>query len=336
MNKEKILSVLKDGFAPKIVVFGDFCLDKYLYIDANKDELSVETDLVAYQVTHKKLYPGAAGTIMNNLLALGAQVSCVGIVGTDGEGYELLKLLKKAGAETDGMVITDERATCTYTKPMRCENGKETELNRLDFKNFTLTPVEIQVELIEKLKKEIKGADAVLICDQFTEEGFSAVTPYVRDELNQLAQDEENIIFYADSRAYIDKFDHMIIKCNHKEVSKIFGLDENTVTQNDIFECASKLSDYTDCPVYITAAERGCMVYDGQNHIVPAFKVEDPIDVVGAGDACNAGIVYALSKGLSYAEAALVGNAASSLVLKQIGVTGTAKLDDVVDVISNM
>lgn len=336
MDKENILSVLKDDYVPRIVVFGDFCLDKYLYIDANKDELSVETDLVAYQVTHKKLYPGAAGTIMNNLIALGAEVSCVGIVGTDGEGYELLKLLEKAGAETEGIVVSDERATCTYTKPMRCENGKERELNRLDFKNFTLTPVEIQVELIENLKKQIKDADAVIICDQFAEEGFSSVTSYVRDELNQLAEEEDKVLFYADSRAHIDKFNNMIIKCNHKELSKIFNLDENEVSEAVIFKCAEKLSQYTDHAVYITAAERGCMVYDGNSHIVPAFKVEGEIDVVGAGDACNAGIVYALSKGLGYAEAALVGNAASSLVLKQIGVTGSAKIADVIKVIENM
>ena len=70
MDKQALIRLLGSGNAPAITVFGDFCLDKYLYIDAARDELSVETDLVAYQVTHQKMYAGAGGTITNNLRAL--------------------------------------------------------------------------------------------------------------------------------------------------------------------------------------------------------------------------------------------------------------------------
>ena len=72
MDKQALIRLLGSGNTPAITVFGDFCLDKYLYIDAARDELSVETDLVAYQVTHQKMYAGAGGTITNNLRALGA------------------------------------------------------------------------------------------------------------------------------------------------------------------------------------------------------------------------------------------------------------------------
>lgn len=333
MNIQTMTDILTEANRPKIVVAGDFCLDKYIYVDAERDEPSVETGLTAYQVGEKRLYPGAAGTITANLLALGARVSCVGIVGNDGEGFELMRLLEEAGADTDGMVVRSDRATCTYMKPMRLKDGKAVEMNRFDFKNFSLTPVEAQVEFVENVKRELRSADAVIVCDQFAEANFSAVTEYVREELAELAERYEDIIFYADSRAFIDKFRNMIIKCNHKELASIFGKDEKDMAPDVIFECAKKLMDYTAHPVFVTAAERGCFVYDGTKHAVPAFEVSGEIDVVGAGDACNAGIVFSLAKGLSVSEAALVGNAASSLVLKQIGVTGTADINDVVEVL---
>ena len=94
MSIKAISKKLKNGKQPVITVFGDFCLDKYLYIDASRDELSEETGLTAFQVVQKKLYAGAAGTITNNLRTLGVKVYCVGILGDDGEGYELERCLK--------------------------------------------------------------------------------------------------------------------------------------------------------------------------------------------------------------------------------------------------
>ena len=82
MDKQALIRLLGSGNTPAITVFGDFCLDKYLYIDAARDELSVETDLVAYQVTHQKMYAGAGGYHQPTTCgALGAQVYCVGILG---------------------------------------------------------------------------------------------------------------------------------------------------------------------------------------------------------------------------------------------------------------
>jgi sugar/nucleoside kinase (ribokinase family) len=86
-------------------------------------------------------------------------------------------------------------------------------------------------------------------------------------------------------------------------------------------------------PVYVTLGEYGIVVFDGHPHKVPAFPAEGPLDVVGAGDAYNAAAVFALAKGAGFEEAALAGNAAASIVIKQIRVTGTAKLSDILTVL---
>lgn len=329
---EKLMTPAK---MPKITVFGDYCLDQYYYIDPLLDEPSIETDLIAYQVTHTKSYAGAAGTITNNLRALGADVACVGILGEDGNGHELSVRLRGIGADTSLMVRTGSRQTCSYIKPMRKSPEGWRELNRLDIRNFTETPRDVEDALIANLEKASVESDAVIICDQFTELNLSAVTDRVREAIADLALKQKDRIWYADSRGHIGKFRNVIIKCNHKEIAAIFGEDPETVDPRRAAELARRLYLNNLRPVAVTLGERGCVVYDGQVHFVPAFSVSGPLDICGAGDAFNAGIVFALTLGADLANAAAVGNACSSSVIKQIGVTGTATVADVLAAFKN-
>src|SRR5438874_3661096 len=76
-------------------VLGDLFLDRYLEIDAALTEPSLETGLDAYQVVGVRPSPGAAGTVINNLIALGVeQVHALAVIGDDGEGYELRQALQ--------------------------------------------------------------------------------------------------------------------------------------------------------------------------------------------------------------------------------------------------
>src|SRR2546421_9654468 len=75
-------------------VLGDLFLDRYLDLDARLTEPSIETGLDAYQVVRVRSYPGAAGTVINNLAALGVgTIVPLAVIGDDGEGYELRQAL---------------------------------------------------------------------------------------------------------------------------------------------------------------------------------------------------------------------------------------------------
>ena len=51
----------------RVAVFGDFCLDRYLEIDPERKEISIETGLPVHNVVNVRAQPGAAVTILNNL-----------------------------------------------------------------------------------------------------------------------------------------------------------------------------------------------------------------------------------------------------------------------------
>src|SRR5713226_3560037 len=101
-----------------IGVIGDLFLDRYLDIDAALTEPSLETGLDAYQVVRVRSYPGAAGTVINNLVALGVKKVCpIAVIGDDGEGYELRQALSAQHVvATEGVFPWQGRRTPTYTK----------------------------------------------------------------------------------------------------------------------------------------------------------------------------------------------------------------------------
>ena len=111
-----------------IGVLGDLFLDRYLEIDAALTEPSLETGLDAYQVVRVRPSPGAAGTVINNLAALGVkQVVALSVLGDDGEGYELRQALGRLGrVHTDSVHVlrSGDFRTPTYTKPLLHEPGR--------------------------------------------------------------------------------------------------------------------------------------------------------------------------------------------------------------------
>src|SRR6476469_1407840 len=93
---EQILTTLP---ARRIGVLGDLFLDRYLDLDPALTEPSIETGLDAYQVVRVRSYPGAAGTVINNLAALGVErIVPVSMLGDDGEGHELRQALRQMRA----------------------------------------------------------------------------------------------------------------------------------------------------------------------------------------------------------------------------------------------
>src|SRR5215472_5431049 len=94
MSAARLTGIMEAYPRLRIAVVGDFCLDRYLEIDPEKRELSIETGLPVHNVVRVRAQPGAAGTVLNNLVALGVgELIPVGWCGDDGEGFELRRAL---------------------------------------------------------------------------------------------------------------------------------------------------------------------------------------------------------------------------------------------------
>ena len=74
-----------------------------------------------------------------------------------------------------------------------------------------------------------------------------------------------------------------------------------------------------------------CPINENETAVLPCPPVSGAIDIVGAGDSVTAGIVSSLAAGASAMEAALIGNLAASITIRQIGTTGTASPKQVLE-----
>jgi rfaE bifunctional protein kinase chain/domain len=309
-----------------VCVLGDLFLDRYLDLDANLTEPSLETGLDAYQVVRVRSQPGAAGTVINNLVALGVgRVLLITAIGDDGEGYELSRALHQLGrVEIGGMVPDGRLRTPTYTKPMLVgRDGTSRELNRLDIKNRSPLPADLEVKLLGHLEGCWAKADVLVVLDQVSEPGCGVVTTRMRTQLLELGAARPDRLILADSRERIGQFRNVALKPNRQECLRAV-----TAEGEELGPAVRKLAEQAGRPVFCTLGAEGMVVGDRLTSsgpiFVPAYSVAGPIDVVGAGDSSSAAIACALAAGTTLTEAAAFGNLVASITIQQIGTTGTA------------
>lgn len=314
----------------RLAVVGDFCLDRYFDIDPARAEISIETGLTVHNITGVRCQPGAAGTILNNLVALGiGQLHPVGVAGDDGEGWELNRALRsQPGIALDGFLFAPHRHTFTYTKPLLHHPGRPPEeLNRLDLKNWDPTPPDVSAALARHLDAIADSIDAVILMDQVDLAGTGTVTDPVLESVARLAQRRPQVPIVADSRRSLRGFPPVIFKMNAAELERFAGHPFSTL--DNVHAAAADLARANHRPVFITLAERGIIgaAPDGSTHHRPTLPLRGPIDIVGAGDAVTANLTAALAAGASLDEAMELAMAAAHCVIHQLGTTGTASVE---------
>jgi bifunctional ADP-heptose synthase (sugar kinase/adenylyltransferase) len=316
-------------------VLGDLFLDRYLDLDATLTEPSLETGLDAYQVVRVRSVPGAAGTVVNNLAALGVgRIIPYALIGEDGEGYELRQALGKLPAVDASCIFAwPDRRTPTYTKPMLYRPGEPArELNRLDVKNRTVLPLEAERKILNALAGTWSRLDALLVLDQVSEADCGVVTQRVRERLTEWGENQPDKWILADSRERIGLFRALTVKPNARECVRAVSGSETDPT--DIAACAARLAQRCSRPVFCTCGERGILVADPRRpevppRLVPAYPLAGPIDPVGAGDSTSAALICALAARATLEQAAAFGNLVASITVQQIGTTGTASPEQV-------
>lgn len=327
----KLESLLHRFESMRVAVLGDFFLDKYLEVDPDLSEISLETGRIAHQVVNVRHSAGAAGTVVNNIAALGAKsIYAVGFIGDDGNGYELRADLNALGCDTTNLHIDHRRYTPTYMKPRDIQiSGLDGEHNRYDIKNRDSTEPWLEKRVLDSLEHLLQEIDALIIVDQVDMENSGVVTAAVRDFVANCALRYPNLIIWADSRRRIKAFHNITLKMNQFElVEQHNPIPGTSVPTEQIIATIPAVENLANGRVFVTVAERGVWVGGGIPEYVPAVQVQGPIDSTGAGDSFTAGAVLSLAAGAAPIEAALVGNLAASVTVRQLATTGVAYPED--------
>ena len=323
MNSSRFEEITSRYADLRIAVVGDYSCDRYLEIDPSREEVSIETGLPVYNVTKVRAQPGASGTVLNNLVALGIKkIWPIGFCGVDGEGFELQRALKKLpGVRMDYFLESDQQCTFTYCKPLVMDSGKPPrELNRLDSKNWNPTPKVLQEKLAAAVRALASEVDVIIVLDQVNEPESGVVTQNLLAAIDEI---KSQTLVIGDSRRGLKNWPHIIYKMNADELARLTGGKPKTA--------ASELAQYSGQPVFVSMAKSGILGASPNGTVThsPALPVRGQIDIVGAGDTVTANLAAALATDAKIPEALELANTAASVVIHKLGTTGTASLAEI-------
>ncbi|MGE5644855.1 MAG: bifunctional heptose 7-phosphate kinase/heptose 1-phosphate adenyltransferase [Acidobacteriota bacterium] len=320
MNAPAILAGI-----PKLaaLVVGDICLDHWCTYDPALADPSRETGIPRIGVMGSYVTPGAGGTVANNLVALNAyRVAVLGVLGDDGNGFELTRALRARGISLDLLVKDARLPTFTYTKLINAETGVEDQ-PRVDFIPFRPLPEQLERQVMTRLESAIGGFDVVLVADQAETAYGGVITPNVRQLLRTLAHKHPDKVIWVDSRMRAEHYRGVIVKPNRNEADdaclRLFGtIDYQRLRQR----LETNL-------LVVTRGPGGAVVVEpGRETDVPCVPIEKPVDICGAGDSFSAGAALALALTHSPIDAVRFGNLVASVTIMKPG-TGTASPDEV-------
>src|SRR5262249_31658282 len=114
---------------------------------------------------------------------------------------------------------------------------------------------------------------------------------------------------------------------NAAELAALTGMKADSAV-DDVRRAAVQLAQTNGRAVFVTLAERGLVGAspDGRSEHVSALPLRGTSDVVGAGDSVTANLATALAAGADLREALEIAALASSIVIHQLGTSGSASV----------
>jgi rfaE bifunctional protein kinase chain/domain len=263
-----------------------------------------------------ELTPGAGGTIANNLVALGAgSVKVLGVIGSDGFGWELIRALEQRRIGHELLVVCDDVCTFTYTKLLNAQTADE-DRPRVDFINTRPISTAVEDEITKRFERAAVSADVVLVSDQAETTAGGVITARVRDRINRLAGVDRKKVVWVDSRKRAELFTGVVLKPNEDEAAAACARAGN-------IDLSTLRASRSLRALIVTHGDRGAEVINSSGtHWVEGRKVE-AVDICGAGDSFSAGGACALALTGCDTQAARFGNLVASITVTKKG-TGTA------------
>jgi len=302
---------------PNILVIGDLMIDHYLW--GSCDRISPEAPVQIVDVAKETTVLGGAGNVINNLKALGANVSVSSVIGDDENGVELINMLHSINVDTTNITMQEGRKTSKKSRIIAVSQ-QVLRYDKESKNNITQASVN---QIVQNLKSAIKRYDIVILSDY----GKGVLRDELCEEVIALANasnvkvlvDPKGIDFKKYSGAYL-------LTPNKKEAVLATGIE---ITDKESLEMALlKLKSECNLGVsLITLSEDGIATLDKKVEIFPTVAKE-VFDVTGAGDTVIASIAFALSAGKTVQESAAFANLAAGVVVGKLG-SATVSIDEI-------
>lgn len=313
----------------RIAVVGDIVAD--VYISGKPHRLSREAPVIVVRHEGEKLVPGSAANTAHNLMALGATVHLIGVVGDDPPGRAVVQFFDGPLASTGGIFVDQTRHTITKTRIMAGDlHTTKQQVIRIDREPSEPMAPEAQQHVYERLETIAADVDGVIVSDY----GYDMISSPIVDLIRQLAREK---IVVVDSRARIREIHGITLATpNESEAQEASGI--TIESDSDAFEAGRRLLEATgNEAILITRGNRGMALLEkkGPAETIPISGGDEIVDVSGAGDTVAAVSALGLVAGGSFLHAANLANFAASLVVMKSG-TATTTQQEILELIDKI
>ena len=306
-----------------VLVVGDVLLDEYLTGSAG-GRLCREAPVPVVTVAERRSLPGGAGNLAATVVALGARLRLLSVVGDDAHGAVLTDALARSGVDTGGVLVEPGRRTVAKRRVMAAEQM----VVRVDEGAPAPLAAATRRQLLEVLPAAVRSADVVVVSDYgygvLGDEVVAALAELQRRSPRVLVVDARDVLRYRGLGA-------SAVKPNYDEVRPLLG----TPPQGDedragvVRAEAGALLELLDAQVLAVTldrdgavvCERGRPPYRTWARPVPHSRA------CGAGDAYSAVLALALAGGADTPSAAELAQAAAQVVTGR-EVRSPCSLDD--------
>ena len=332
IDKQKIISYIKNLDRPKILVIGDLAMDEMVYGDAER--ISREAPVLILQHTKTKPILGGASNASHNVATLNdGKVSVIGVFGEDYQADQLEQAFRDANIDTKYVVRDKSRKTITKTRILGSITTSITQqIVRIDRQTNAPLCQDTENKVIANIEKAIPEHDAVILSNYH----IGTLTPKVIAKTIELANKYNKKVIVDAQRNLANYKNITSMTPNLPDTQKSVGFD--IVNEDDLKKAGDKLLAETNAEaILITCGADGMFVAEKNNKYtkIPVFNKSEVFDVTGAGDTVTAVYSLALAAGADPVYAALIGNVAASIVVRQLG-CATTSVDDLLSAVEKL
>ncbi len=323
-SSSQLAALIQKFDRAKVLVVGDLTLDEFL--TGQVERISREAPVLIIRHEGTKQVPGGGANAIYNLAKLGAKVIAVGVIGNDDRGIALKTIFTEAGIDISGILIDLDRPTVTKTRISgHARQSVTQQIVRIDRKSDAPISESLQKQLVEFIEANISQVDAI-VCSDY---GEGVMTQMV------IAAALKHDLVVVDAQKDLGRYQGAtIFTPNLPEAELAVGYGINL---NNLQTASQDLLNLTNAKqILITRGEDGMSLFgNGTKEHIPAFNRTQVFDVTGAGDTVVAALTSALANGSSMWEAAVLGNLAASIVVRQFG-TSTTNSTEMLEALENL
>lgn len=316
----ELLTILEGFVGKKILVVGDVMLDTYLWGDVSR--ISPEAPVPIVAVSREGYVLGGACNVAANILALGAKVYAVGVVGNDMLSEVFKRLMIEKGMDTSGILVDTDRCTTVKTRVI----ARNQHIVRLDREDTKPISEEMRSKILKLCEERLDACNALIVSDY----AKGMISGELMNALKEVCRTRQIPVIVDPKPAHSDMYVGVtLVTPNYTEACGMLPSTKNlflTVEEKGIY-----LSKMLQSAVLMTRGEHGMSLFEKGDLVrhIPTFA-KRVSDVVGAGDTVVAAVTLALVSGASFGDASLIANHAAGITVGKLG-TSTVSLEEIRD-----